>query len=212
MSSSNKGANGMDSYNLWIIIVIGLASNLDNAGVGIAYGVRNIRIPWYSNLTISFISFLATLVSGLFGNWISTHIPVWISHLIGTVVIVSVGVWVLLQPLANQIRSRHNNTNNFTHFISNPEKADKDQSQSISLPESILLGTALAMNALAGGFNAGITSLNIWCTSLAVGVISYVLLWACAALGAKYIAERFGNVATVISGLLLVLIGINQMF
>lgn len=202
----------MDSYNLWIIIMIGLAANLDNAGVGIAYGVRNIRIPWYSNLTISFISFLATLVSGLFGNWISIHIPSWISHLIGTVVIIAVGIWVLLQPLANQIRARHADSGNFTHLISNPEKADKDRSQSISLTESILLGTALAMNALAGGFNAGITSLNIWCTSLMVGVISYVLLWACTALGAKYIAERFGNVATVISGLLLILIGINQMF
>lgn len=92
----------MNSYNLWAIIAIGLASNLDNAGVGIAYGVRKIRIPWYSNLAISIISLLATLTSGLFGTWISSYIDPWIGQFIGTVVIVGVGIWVLLQPLTEK--------------------------------------------------------------------------------------------------------------
>lgn len=94
----------MSSYSLLAIIAIGVASNLDNAGVGIAYGVRKIHIPWYSNLTIAFISFLATLVSGLFGNLISTWMPPWIGQLIGTIVIIGVGVWVLVQPYVEKSR------------------------------------------------------------------------------------------------------------
>ncbi|GGH12580.1 sporulation membrane protein YtaF [Paenibacillus segetis] len=203
----------MDSYSLWAIIVIGLASNLDNAGVGIAYGVRKIRIPWYSNLAISTISFLATLMSGLFGNWISTYIHPWVGQFIGTVVIVGVGIWVLLQPFIEKKHApKESDTNSFTRLLRNPEEADKDSSKSISLPESILLGAALAMNALAGGFNAGITNLDIWYTSLSVGVFSFLLLLLCAGFGKKYAAERFGNTATVVSGLLLIVIGLNQMF
>ncbi|MNJ55495.1 sporulation membrane protein YtaF [Paenibacillus bouchesdurhonensis] len=204
----------MSSYSLLAIIAIGLASNLDNAGVGIAYGVRKIRIPWYSNLAIAIISFLATLISGLFGNLISTWISPWIGQLIGTIVIIGVGVWVLLQPYVEKkpIPKETSPTSSFTRLLQNPEEADIDSSKSISLAESILLGIALAMNALAGGFNAGITQLNIWYTSLSVGIFSFILLALCAGFGEKFAAEKLGNRATVISGLLLIFIGFRQMF
>ncbi|MCM3700050.1 sporulation membrane protein YtaF [Paenibacillus macerans] len=202
----------MSLNGLLAVIAIGIASNLDNAGVGIAYGVRKIRIPWYSNLTIALISFLATLVSGLFGSWISSWIHPWVGQLIGTVVIVGVGVWVLLQPyIEKKPLPPSGEANPLTRLLRYPEEADKDSSKSLSLGESVLLGIALAMNALAGGFNAGITQLNIWYTSLAVGVFSLVLLSLCAGLSQKYAAEKFGTRATVISGLLLILIGIHQM-
>ncbi|MNW43769.1 manganese efflux pump MntP [compost metagenome] len=102
--------------------------------------------------------------------------------------------------------------NPLTRLLRNPEEADKDSSKSISLGESVVLGIALAMNALAGGFNAGITHLNVWYTSISVGLFSYLLLAACAGFGEKVAAEKFGNRATVISGLLLILIGIHQLF
>jgi putative sporulation protein YtaF len=212
-SSELKGANIMDSYSLAAIVVIGLASNLDNAGVGIAYGVRKIRIPWYSNLTIAFISFLATLLSGLFGSWMSVWIQPWIGQMIGTVVIVGVGIWVLLQPyFEKKPAQQDNDAGALTRLLRNPEEADKDSSQSISLGESILLGIALAMNALAGGFNAGITRISIWGTSLSVGLFSFILLAFCAGFGKKFAAEKFGNRATIISGILLILIGLHQLF
>ncbi|WP_018751013.1 sporulation membrane protein YtaF [Paenibacillus sanguinis] len=202
----------MSAYSLWAIIAIGLASNLDNAGVGLAYGVRKIHIPWYSNLAIAIISFLATLMSGIFGSWISWWIHPWVGRLLGTIVIVGVGIWVLLQPfLEKKAVPAENETNPLTRLLRNPEEADKDSSKTLSLGESIILGIALAMNALAGGFNAGITRLSIGYTSLAVGVFSYLLLALCAGFGQRFAAEKLGNQATVISGLLLIFIGIRQM-
>ena len=41
-----------------------IASNLDNAGVGIAYGIRKIRISWFNNFIIAFFGFLFTLLAG----------------------------------------------------------------------------------------------------------------------------------------------------
>ncbi|RCX20546.1 putative sporulation protein YtaF [Fontibacillus phaseoli] len=202
----------MNTFSLWAVIAIGLASNLDNAGVGIAYGARKIHIPWYSNLAIALISFLATLLSGLFGNWIAIWIHPWIGQWIGTIVIVAVGVWVLLQPFVEKKAAipPENDPPILTRLLRNPEEADRDSSKSLSLGESLLLGIALAMNALAGGFNAGITHLNVFYTSLSVGVFSYLLLALCAGFGEKYAAEKLGNRATVISGLLLILIGLHQ--
>lgn len=202
----------MSSYSLIAMLAIGIASNLDNAGVGIAYGVRKIRIPWYSNLSIAFISLLATFLSGVFGSWISLWVNPWIGQFIGTVVIVGVGIWVLFQPFVDKKPPVVDQNSTLTRLLRNPEQADKDSSQSISLGESIFLGVALAMNALAGGFNAGITHLNISLTSISVGAFSFLLLGVCSLLSEKYAAERLGNRATVISGLLLILIGIHQMF
>lgn len=204
----------MNMFSLWAVIAIGLASNLDNAGVGIAYGVRKIHIPWYSNLTIALISFLATLFSGLFGNWIALWVHPLIGQWIGTVVIVAVGVWVLLQPFVEKkpVSPPENDPPTLTRLLRNPEEADVDSSKSLSIGESVVLGIALAMNALAGGFNAGITHLNIFYTSLSVGIFSFLLLALCAGFGEKYAAEKLGNRATVVSGVLLILIGLHQIF
>ena len=43
------------------------ASNLDNAGVGIAYGIRKIRISWFNNFIIAFLV-LFTLLAGFLGT------------------------------------------------------------------------------------------------------------------------------------------------
>lgn len=201
----------MNMFSLWAVIAIGLASNLDNAGVGIAYGVRKIHIPWYSNLMIALISFLATLLSGLFGNWIAIWVHPWIGQWIGTIVIVGVGVWVLIQPFVEKKPiPPEDDPSMLTRLLRNPEEADRDSSKTLNLGESVALGIALAMNALAGGFNAGITHLNVFYTSLSVGVFSYLLLAVCAGFGEKFAAEKLGNRATVISGILLILIGLHQ--
>ena len=48
----------MSTAGLFSIFLIGIASNLDNAGVGIAYGIRKIRISWFNNFIIAFLGFI----------------------------------------------------------------------------------------------------------------------------------------------------------
>ncbi|MEX5522262.1 sporulation membrane protein YtaF, partial [Bacillus cereus] len=50
----------MSTAGLFSIFLIGIASNLDNAGVGIAYGIRKIRISWFNNFIIAFCNYSAT--------------------------------------------------------------------------------------------------------------------------------------------------------
>ncbi|MFB5189260.1 manganese efflux pump [Alicyclobacillus fastidiosus] len=191
------------------IVWIGLASNLDNGGVGVAYGVRQVRIPWLPNLVIAIISFAGTLFAGLFGNVITHWVAPFIDNLVGAIVIICVGIGVLLQPflkLHPQSRSK------IVRIIFSPEEADFNKNNHISLTESIVLGIALSMNALAGGFDAGITQLNILYTSIFVGVFSFLLLWVGTFIGKKFAANRLGDHATIVAGILLILIGIEQFF
>jgi putative sporulation protein YtaF len=201
----------MSLNHFFEIVLIGIASNLDNAGVGIAYGVRGIRISKSANLMIAMISFLMTLLSGILGAWLSMYISSFVSHLIGAFVIVSVGIYVLYQPLRQRITVKpQTNHNLIQRILRQPEEADLDQSNTISLKESLILGSALGINALAGGFDAGVTHLHIIDTAVAVGIFSYIVLGLTDYIGRKYIAVKFDQLATILSGILLIVIGLYQ--
>ncbi|MEX2461887.1 MAG: sporulation membrane protein YtaF [Paenibacillaceae bacterium] len=193
------------------VVLIGIASNLDNAGVGIAYGVRGIRISKNANFVIAMISFLMTLLSGIVGAWLAMYISPFVCHLIGAIVIVSVGIYVLYQPFRKrktiELPSNHNL---IQRILQKPEEADLDHSKTISFKESLILGSALGINALAGGFDAGVTHLHVLSTSVAVGFFSFVVLGITDYIGRKYITVKFDNLATILSGILLILIGFYQ--
>lgn len=202
----------MDLHSILLILTIGFASNLDNAGVGISYGIRNIHIPMKANLMIALISALATFIGGGLGNWLTQWIRPIFAHLLGTVVMVSVGLWVLCQPLLKKKSRADPPLNRFTEILRNPEKADRDHSKSISFTESIALGIALSMNALAGGFDVGITNLSIVLAAVAVGIISFFTIAVCCWIGQRFMSDKLGDRATILSGLLLIYIGLQQIF
>ena len=206
----------MDLHSFITIIAIGIASNLDNAGVGIAYGVRKIYISHFSNFMIAIISFTGTLISGYFGNWISHWVPHFVGNVIGAIVMISVGVWVLWQPFIGKKERKSEpvevkKKNFITDLLRRPEEADFDQSKSLGIFESIVLGIALSINALAGGLDAGLTKINVLYTSISVGIFSFLLLGLSCYLGDKFGAEKLKGKATLISGLLLIFIGFRQM-
>lgn len=204
----------MSVTSLLTMIALSVAANLDNAGVGIAYGVRKIHISSIANLVVAFISGLATLVSGYAGRFLSHYIHPLLAMDIGAVVMFAVGVWVMLEPLRERRKRAKSNEKSgvIGRILDDPSTADFDKSKTISLLEAIVLGIALAMNAFAGGFDAGVTHLNIWGTTIGVSLFSYVLLGFAAFLGRRYAARALGDKATYIAGILLILIGFHQIW
>lgn len=196
------------------VIAIAIASNLDNAGVGIAYGVRKIRFSWLSNLIISLISGLATLSAGGVGTLATRYLPPHFASIIGALVMIAVGIWVLLEPWRERRhqRSQPEGENVVRKILRDPTYADFDNSQTISLKESLVLGVALALNALAGGFDAGAVHIGVGWTALAVMIASMLLLAISDYLGRRYASRLFGERATYVAGILLILIGVFQVY
>ena len=96
--------------------------------------------------------------------------------------------------------------------MDNPSLADKDFSGDISLKESVLLGIALAVNCLGTGFGAGMTGVNIGILTLAVIIFSIATISLGEIIGRRWAAKFLGDQATVLSGLLLIIVGIFQIF
>ena len=173
--------------------LIGIASNLDNAGVGIAYGIRKIRISWFNNFVIAFLVFIY-FISWIFGNWISLFISEFTANLIGAIVLGIIGVFILCQPFLGQrnpVGSKDGNV--LMGILRDPEKADFDGSKTISFSEAIVLGIALSINNIAGGFDAGVTNLNLWLTATISGVFSFICISGFAYVGKRFLAEYLGN-------------------
>ncbi|EJS64395.1 sporulation membrane protein YtaF [Bacillus cereus] len=201
----------MSTAGLFSILLIGIASNLDNAGVGIAYGIRKIRISWFNNFIIAFLGFLFTLLAGFFGNWIALFISEFTANLIGAIVLGVIGVFILCQPFLSQKDTIESKDGSVMGILRDPEKADFDGSKTISFSEAIVLGVALSINNIAGGFDAGVTNLNLWLTAVISGLFSFICIRGFAYVGKRFLAEYLGKWATVIAGILLVLIGIDQL-
>ncbi|MCJ8011342.1 sporulation membrane protein YtaF [Paenibacillus sp. KQZ6P-2] len=192
-------------------ISIALASNLDNAGVGAAYGVRKIRIPFLASTVIAFMGFLLTLIGGIFGKVIALWMPPLICNIIGMIILVAIGLWVMLQPFLQEKEVKRENPQGLIKdILKNPETADFNQSKTVDFKESVILGIALSINNLAGGFDAGITHINIWETSIFSGVFSYLCIGICSLLGRKIAGERLEKSASWIAGIILIAIGLHQ--
>lgn len=200
--------------------LIAIAANLDNLGVGIAYGIQKITISHWANLVIAVISLLATWLSGAVGEAISFYLSPQVAGTIGAVMLFGVGIWVITQPIVTAIKENQpivdlkiSSTKIYvgpTEILAYPERADIDLSRDVGHWEAVLLGIALSINAIAGGFDAGAVGVSYLLESALVGVFSFITILAGSYFGKKYAAEQLGKYATVISGTLLILIGAHQ--
>jgi len=202
-------------------LFLGLAANLDNLGVGISYGVQKIRIPHLSNFLIALLSAIITAISVLAGHFLSRYITV--AGELGALMIVGIGVWVALHktstnnslPAAIPVMRTYSvpikALSCVVQIIKNPSAADLDANGFISTKEAMALGFTLSFNCIATGVGAGLTGLAPLPSALAVFLFSMMTISAGYLIGWKTTSNRFEHLSQVISGVLLILIGIYEL-
>jgi putative sporulation protein YtaF len=79
------------------LLVLAFAVSVDGFGVGVTYGLRRIRIPLLSIVIIAICSGMVIFLSMLVGSWITGYLSPFVAKLIGSVVLVAIGTWALLQ-------------------------------------------------------------------------------------------------------------------
>ena len=114
---------------------------------------------------------------------------------------VSIGLFIMVGVLTGIIMKRKN-----------PEKADKDNSSNIDLKESLSLAFALSINNIGLGIGASITGLNIFLTSLFTFIFSLLMLLTGYFLGSYYLSKLFSKRATIVSGLIIIALGVYEIF
>jgi putative sporulation protein YtaF len=211
----------MSYARLFSVLLLALASNLDNVGVGVAYGLRRIRVSLASNLLIGVITATGTLISMLLGRTIGSLLNQNIATLMAGGILIVMGFWVLIrealsmhdklgfqQPLSAKVTGAWPSGFGRVFTIrKDPLTADGDFSGHIDTREALLLGLALTPNNLVNGAAAGMMNLNAALTAGLVFLISLATISIGTEAGHQCGRRWLGNVAGMVSGALLVLIG-----
>lgn len=208
---------------LTTILLLSLSSSIDNFGVGISYGIRNIRVGFLANFIIAIIAFIFSEMGIIFGQYISRVFPGTLSNVIGTLFLFVIGLRIILMtvPRKKKVNQKVLNedeavSNVITGYLKSPEKADLDQSGDISFFEAIVLGIAISMNALTNGLGAGLLKLSPFAISLAAAIFSFLTIWLGVKLGKKVANIRIGSwtigqFSTALSGFILLLIAVHNL-
>lgn len=213
-----------------------MALSFDGFGVGVAYGVRKIKIPLFSLMVISATSALAISLSMVAGHYLSTLISVKAAERVGAIILICVGIWVIAQPWI-QSRSKSNEPGEspaetmpakepsseqvvrlhikplglVIQILKEPSAADLDASGTINAMEAFFLGLALAMDALGAGFGAAMAGFKPLMTPLIVGAVKFIFVSSGDYLGRRYAPGWLGSKAAILPGWVLILLGIMNM-
>ena len=196
--------------------LIALTNNFDNIGVRIAYSMRGVKISALINLWIAVITFVISFLAASSGTIVSGFLSKQASSLIAMVLLTSIGVYMIGEQYMKKTEDKapcipvREPEKELCRVLLNPEHADMDGSKHIDFREATILGIALSINNVGGGLSAGMIGLDSFLVGLLSALISFIALWA-----GNYVSDFFirGNMhkkATVIAGLLLIAIGIEQ--
>lgn len=209
---------------MWMVLLFALAVSLDGFGVGYAYGMRNIIIPFRSLLVISLTSTVAIAFSMLSGKMLANLIPLDFVEVIGALILALMGLYMLLQAWVqrkNSIEALPGAEDMLIHFripslgilvqvLREPSQVDLDHSGVISVRESFILGFALAMDALGAGFAVAVAGFPpIW-TAFMVGMCKMVLIPLAVIVGRYNTGNWLGRKTAYVPGLILLLLSITK--
>lgn len=196
-------------------LLFSISSNLDNIVVGIAYGIKKIKIGIIANIIIAAVTTIGTFLSMSVGSYISTFLPQSVTNALGAVVIIFLGIYFVAQSiikLRNNTKSNELALKDINDMIEYAEKSDLDDSGNINIKEALLIAFGLTFNNLGTGVAASITGVSIQFTVIATFILSIITIIIGEAIGNHILGEILGKYAPLISGILLIILGIIEFF
>lgn len=195
-------------------LLYSLSSNLDNLVIGIAYGVKKIKIGLISNLIIATATSIGTLISMSVGKFISGFLPTSLTNMLGAVIIMLLGLYFLIQSILKLIPKSYSNSlalKNVDEIMDYAEKSDSDNSGTLNIKEAFVVSLGLMLNNLGTGLAASITGVNVSITVICTFILSIALLMLGKSIGHNILGSICGKYAPLISGVLLIILGIFEL-
>ncbi|QGM44314.1 manganese efflux pump [Methylocystis heyeri] len=195
--------------------VIAITNNVDNLGARIAYSIQGTRVSLPINLWISAITFLISSAAAYMGATVSGSLGSEIASVAAMLLLVGLGAMMIIQTRGEPWHDQEPPEKDATSLwkvILRPHHADVDASKHIDFKEGTVLGVALSINNIGGGLSAGIIGVNPWLVGGLSALVSFLALWAGNYLAEFFVRRGIANKANLIGGLLLIIIGVRQVF
>jgi putative sporulation protein YtaF len=216
-----------------VAILMAVALSLDGLGVGLAYGLRRIRIPMSSLIAIAMCTVFAMGISMLFGSWVTLWLKFIPARSLGATILLTLGVFQLARAIWNRnreifpqavpaiavvtqkpvlepvFRFQLSLFGLVIQVLKTPDIADVDGSGGISLRESLLLGSALAMDAFASGIGAAMAGMTL--SVIGIVALTQIMMLRLGQQMAGKIPESWTAKAEYLPGTVLILVGLGKL-
>lgn len=206
-------------------LLLAFSVSIDSLGIGITYGIKQTSITNVSKFILCIISFITVILSIWVGNAIKNIFSAEIASLIGSLILVCMGIFMLWQALGNKKDEAENITiekeekiySFFIKFlgitiqiIKNPISSDFDKSKRIDSLEAFYLGIAMSLDAFCVGIGGSIIGFSSIIFPILVSIFQLIFLSFGSLIG-KTISNNIhmpNNIWNIISGLLLIVIAV----
>lgn len=221
---------------LFNILILAFSSSIDSFGIGITYGLRKIKLSCLSSITLFIISIIITCSSILIGKNLNYILPEFVTSLIGSLLLILMGSLIIFQVINKKTDkpiSKSKISSSFAYsesqkiyqffikflgitiqIIKNPISSDLDNSKKIDIKESIYLGVTLSIDSFCIGIGSSILGISSVLFPILVSVfqIIFLSLGRLFAIKVDQNTKIPDNTWNLVSGILLIFIGISKLF
>lgn len=201
--------------NILSSLLFSISSNLDSIVIGIAYGIKKIKMGLLSNILIGIITTFSTFISMYIGKIILNFISINLANLIGSSVIIIFGLYFLLESIINLYKNNKKiksiSLKNSDNMLEYAQKTDKDSSKYIDIKESITVGFSLAFNNIGTGIVASVVGIKVLWVIIFTFIFSILFILLGIYIGNNFIGKVLGKFAPLLSGVLLIVLGIIEL-
>lgn len=206
------------------VILLAIAVSIDGFVAGVAYGLKNIRMPHASLVIVGIVATVLTAIAMfcayVLGKLINTNTAI----VIGALLLILLGTWSLFQQyltrnvplyeLDGEVTARKLSISIgqlVISIVAKPETADVDRLGCISSLEAVFLGLAVGLDAMVGTFAAALMGVLPIYTPPAVGITHMICIsYGCYA-ASRFIPENLKQRFPYLPGVLLIFLGLIRL-
>jgi len=221
--------------NYFSLLTIAIAVSLDSFGVGVAYGVRNIRVPASSLAIITLCTAITLVLSVFTGEIITAALSPELTQTLGGILLVGIGLIAILNQLRSQLRSSPNaysldepapgpsvqradrpphsrGLQTITRILQRPKSANFDDPKSISSQGALLVGLAVSLDSFVAGIGIRLMGYSPWGIILTLATMSSAFIYVGIRTGILIAGRQWFKQLPYFPGTLLIVIGLHRVF
>ncbi|MGL5512429.1 MAG: manganese efflux pump [Sporomusa sp.] len=210
--------------SIFYVLLLGLAVSIDGFVAGIAYGLRNIRMPFTSLIIVGVVASICTAIALVMAYMVGQLIDTDIAMAIGAALLILLGLFSLFQQYLARGVASYEVDGEVTarkltfslgrlvfSIIAKPETADVDKLGFISSLEAVFLGLAVGADAMVGTFAAALMGSLPLYTPLVIGLIHMICIAGGYYASRNFVSERLKEKFPYLPGTLLIILGLLRL-
>lgn len=208
-------------------LLLAIPISLDCFGIGITYGIKNTYITPIAKIIIFSIFFIVTSIAVRIGTLIIKIFSLEFANITGVILLVLMGGWMIYQSFRPKVKEKKLGPSKPQIFklfikpfgltiqiIKNPSNSDLDHSNHIDAKEALYLGLAISIDAFCAGVGCSAIGITSFYFPLFIAIFHILFLTLGSFMG-KMLSSHTkipDNIWSIISGILLITIGISKLF